>query len=334
MKININKNPNIKPQEVEVLKSENTNKFKLDVSAYDTARVKLHDEFIEDMKESSIDLEVSEEQILIANKKYKDLRIKKNVLYFVVILFFLSMTIFGAYRTFFIRQYTGEEIASLANYYNGKTNFPTEGVYGFIETQIPKMLEEKLNISSKAKGLKVTNPVITAISTKSSRAANVYFYITIETTLGSQNVNCFVPICWNDENWIYQATGEVLFTSMRQPNESNQVEHNEFLSFDDITIAKGENTETSKVFIDNFLKLLYSNENITPYYTGTDILTELDGGKYSQMVSYTLYEAKNLNGYNAEAVIVLELENGITYHTTKYFAIDKTQTGWIITAVL
>lgn len=298
--------------------------------------MEIEQELIQDMEDSSINIEVNEEDRLKSDKKYRSLKIKKLVLYFFAILLIISINIFAIYKTFFKHEFTGKEIAILANYYNGVTNFPEDGVQGFISSNIDKIVGEKLTMNSGVQDLNINNPTITRINPKNNELANVYFYVFTNTNNGEQRINCVVPIFWDKENNQYRLGGEVMLTPNKPTNNNTDIKKNYLLSFKDISTEDSDKTKSSESFVNNFFTLLYSGQDISQYYNGDVELigSENNDLKYNGISSYVLYKDKNQNGYNAYCKINLSTSNGLNYTTEKYICIEGKDKNWIITAVL
>lgn len=283
---------------------------------------------------NSLDVEMTPEELEKSKKRYKNLKIKKIIILVVLILTLLSIVFFGVYNTFFKHEYSGAEIASLSNYYNGQTNYPKDGIQGYLDVNVNKLLKEKLTIDSDINSLDINDPIVTRINPKSDTLANVYFYTKITTNHDDEYyVNCVLPIYWNRDIMMYQPAGEIIFTSNSSTADDITEQKNSLLSFDDIATETDENNNSSKTFVDNFFTMLYTNQNIDPYYEGEVKLVPGDL-KYKNIKTYQLYANKNKNGYNAYAEIFVTTPNGVTYLTKKYLAIEKSGKSWIITAVL
>lgn len=315
------------------LKLKNSNNIEDSKDIYENVKKELEDDFKPEIEYESINVEISQEDLIKTNKKYKKLLIKKLILYIAIILTMLSIISFGAYKTFFEHKYTGEEIAFLANRYNNKTNFPENGVQGYLESNIDKLLKDKLNIDSKVTKLSISKPVVTKINNKNDSLSNIYFYTTIISNVGQTKVNCILPIYWDENKQEYNPAGQIIFTPNNPSNSNTQEKKNDLLSFDDIEKEQNENIESSKIFLNNFFTMLYSGQDITPYYKGQTNL-HVEDLKYDGMNEYMLYKDTNGNGYNATLKINLIMNNGISYTTQKYITIEKSGESWIVKAVL
>lgn len=315
-------------------------------SNFEEAKKQLYKDFVDNMKENSTNVEITEESLKESINKYKKLKLKKTIVLVTIIISLLSLVSFGVYNTFFRHEYTIDEIAYFSNVGNGRTNFPTYGLQGYLEVNADKFLKDKLSIDKSVKSVKIKNPIITKVLLKSDQLANVYFYIDFETNNGVNRVKCMLPIAFTGNQ--YSPAGEILFIITKSPIENVDPVDNPFLSFGDIPAASEELTNSSKSSVDNFFRAFYSGQPIDPIYKGKisldSSLVQIDSkqaaGKiyYIGIDSWELYTGTNANGYNAKAVITLELPNGIIYKTVKYVLIEYIQTekgeAWNINAVL
>lgn len=299
---------------------------------YEKAKQRLYDDFIQDMTDSAIDATVSEEQILEAEKRYNQLRMKRNILFGTIVFTFVAITFFGFYNTFLKHELTYQEIAYYSNKYNGKTNFPEDGVQGYLSTNIPSLLESQFTGDANITEISIVNPVLSKISPKSNQYANVYFYVTIVTNKGEERVDCMVPMYWDGSDWSYSLAGDILFTPSYPVNYSVKVVENPNLSFNEIPKSDEDSTNRSKTFVDNFFSFLYVGNDISPYYEGPQL--NIGDLSYVRMVDYTLYKENNQNGFNAVCHIQVKTGNGLTYLTTKYILIESSGNSWIIKNVL
>jgi hypothetical protein len=297
------------------------------------ARDRLHEDFIQDMADSAIDASMSEEQMVAAAKRYKQLRFKKNMAFWSLVLLIASLLLFGVYNTFLKHELTYEEIAFIANRYNNRTNFPIDGVQGYLTTNMPALVSSKLVASSGVNEIVVENPVLTKISTKSNAIANVYFYITVETNKGSDRVDCMIPLHWSGADWEYTMAGSVIFTPSKSVDGNLEIVENPMFVWSE-TASKINEADMSKckTFVDNFFTFLYTGKNVSPYYDGE----ALDPGNlsYINMIDFAMYNETNQNGYNAKATINVKTSGGMTYTTDKYLLIEKSGNSWIIKGVL
>lgn len=298
--------------------------------------LEIEQELINNMEDNAIEVNISSSDEENARKRYKKLKRKKLIFYIVIIMMFVGVNIFAFYKVFFEHKFTGKEIAALSNYYNKQTNFPENGVQGFINSNIDKILYNKISLGKTISDFDITESVVTKINKKNDELANVYFYVTLVTDGGTEKLNCVVPIFWDEENSQYAFGGNVIFTPNKAPNENDKLKENYMLSFDGIPKEKDEKTKSSQSFVNNFFTLLYTGQDVSQYYNGIAELNGSDGIdlQYIGMSEYTLYTTKNKNGYNAFCTITLTTSNGLTYTTDKYITIEGDDKNWIITAIL
>lgn len=302
---------------------------------YDEVKAELYQDFCENMENNGCDIEISEKEIEESKKKYRKIMLKKSVLYGLTLLMILFIVAFGMYKTFFKHEFTGEEIAILSNYYNNQTNFPKDGVQGFLTTNIEKIFGEKLSYDSSIDKCIVSNPIVTRINPKSDDIANVYFTTTITSNIDMINVNCVLPISWDSKESKYYASGEVIFTPNETSNSNSDIKENPLLSFKDLQKDTDENIESAKIFVNNFFTMLYSGQDISPYYK-SDVKLDVKAGDfdYGEINEFELYTETNKNGYNAKAKIKLTMPNGVSYITDKYMIVEKSNESWMIKAIL
>lgn len=292
------------------------------------------DEIQNDVEQMDTNYEDQKEMQERSEKRYKSLKTRKIVILTSVSIFLIGIIILGFYNTFLKHEYTGQEIANIANAYNNTTNFPIDGVQGYLSANANELIQGDLIPDAGIKNYSLTNPVVTRINKKSDTLANVYFYATLSTTNGENKVDCFLPLSWNKDEMAYQPTDKIIIT----PNSTtvNNKEYNDeasILSFKGIEKMNEENTKSAEAFCKNFFTMLYSNQDITPYYKG-DLDLKSDNLKFVDMSEFAFYKETNKNGYNATANVILQTENGVSYSTAKYITIEKTGDSWMITAIL
>lgn len=286
----------------------------------------------QDMQDAALDVEISaEKDIENSVQRYKSVKLKKWIALISIAIFLVVISITAIFKTFFSKNYTGPEIALLANYFNGTTNFPHDGVQGYLNTNMDSLLTDKLSFDPDVSELKVKNPTITKINGKTDHMANVYFYVTIQTNKDIQTIDCILPLAFEDNQ--YAPAGDVIFTPNKTTIKNTKQIKNDLLSFTGIAQQDSALVDSSKVFVDNFFSMLYSGQSIDPYYKGD---VELSNGdlSYAGMSEWALYSESNGNGYNASCNINLKTINGVVYTTKKYLKIDPSGESWIIMGVL
>lgn len=337
VKLSINKTPgqkkiNIKTKEdksklsskSDALKNEREKKIK-------EVQDKLYRDSIKTLNASRIDLDFDiEEQERFKKQKTKKLITNWSIAGGVIILG-LSMFIFGLKNAFFTKNYTGQEIAYLSNYYNNKTNFPEAGVYGFIKQNAQELMKDNMslynNIANQDVGITVKDPTVVAVSPNSDTEAVVLFQATLETTAGDQLVDCSVTVDWNGKK--YGTLGQVsiypreLTTKLSKPGKDPY----EFENGSDVDT---KNIEEAKIFLNSFFEMYYKGQDITPFYNGRTKLQTPEGIEYGGIENFVLMSKPNAKGYNAKANIILRLKNGVEYNTLKYISIKKEGKAWQI----
>lgn len=321
---------------------------------FEKAKEELYSDFTNNMKNSSIDVEITEDVLSESIDKYKKLQIKKMIILITFIFVLLSITCFGLYNTFFRHEWTGPEIAAYANYYNGETNFPISGVQGFLNKNLNKIITENMSFQKGVSNFNVDNILISEIVKKNNNLANVYFSCNMSTNNSINIVNCMLPINYDGNS--YSPAGSVLLLNTESAINNIEKSQNPYLSFEGINKMSEEETESSKKFIDNFFTILYSKGDITPYYNGNSKLngiltngeikeiTDQKGNEkdkisdgniiYNGIIEWNYYSDYNTNGYNGLAVISLTLPNGIIYQTEKYIEINRSGESWMINTIM
>ena len=300
---------------------------------YQKAREQLYNEFIQDMKSTATEISLNKEQIERANQRHKQIKLKRNIAYVTLISFIVLVMFLGVYNVFFKKELTYEEIALIANVYNRKTNFPEDGVEGFLNTNVSSLIMPKLILPSDITEIDIKDPVVTKIAARSDEFANIYFYVIFSTDKGEERVNCILPLHWDEEEWQYNVAGEVMITPAKMADLKLETVDNPFLEWEDgIAKASEEDTNKSRAFVDNFFTFLYEGKDITPYYDGEELSPM--NVEYYGMVDYVLYQEKNNNGFNAKATINIKINGEISYQTEKYLLIEKSGNSWIIKRVL
>lgn len=265
-------------------------------------------------------------------KKHKALKRKKNVFFLFFLLMMIAIVAFGTYKTFFEKEKTDREIATSVNQINQTTSFPKDGVQGYITKNISNLVKGKIAVDQQVEGLSIGIPVVTKVVPKTDSLANVYFYLPVKTSKGESQINCMIPLMY--KNGYYHPTEDIIVTPVESSTANIKTEENEIFSFKDIAKESNENTDKAKVYCDNFFKILYSNGNIAPYYTGETKLVS-NGFQYKEISKFVLYKKDNKNGYNAECMVsVTDPTTGTVYNTHKYIKIVRNGDSWIIKMVL
>lgn len=322
----------------------------------DQAKAALYSDFVDGMKGSAVDVEISDEALQASIAKNKKLQAKRRLILIAVAAFLVIILFFGLYNTFIRHEWTGPEIAAYANYYNGKTNFPIYGLQSYLETHISDIFAGNMTFSGTVKSFSVKNPMITDLGLKTSELTNVYFTCDMVTNNSTNRVKWMLPIAWKNEQ--YAVAGDPILIATVCSIEGDEKQDNEFLSFKDKKKADDASSSKAKAVAENFFTLLYSGAgDLSTLYIGETDLTPMipngiiserensDGsitvvtsdGKitYNGMVEWYLYEEPNKNGYNAYAKISISMPNGCTYQTEKYLLMESSQDGnWKIIAVL
>lgn len=219
----------------------------------------------------------------------------------------------------------------MSNYYNGKTNFPEGGVYGFIKENAQELMKNNMelynNIANSDVGVAVKDPTVVAISPNSDTQAVVVFSADLETTAGTQRVDCSVTVNWDGKK--YGTLGEVSIYPREMPSKPSEPGKDPY-AFPEEASSDSENIEEAKVFVESFFDMYYKGQDITPFYKGQTKLTIPNNLEYAGVDNFVLMDRDNDKGYNAVANVSLKLPNGVLYRTIKYLSIRKSGDAWRI----
>lgn len=292
---------------------------------------KLYMESVKALNNATIDVsfDIKEQEIL---KKRKRNKLIRNWSIATVCIFFIgSMFVFGVKNAFFTRNYTGEEIAALSNQYNHKTNFPEAGVYGFIKQNAQTLMKNNMdlynNIANTDVGIVVKNTTVIAVSPRNDKEAAVLYQADLETTAGTQQVNCAVTVTWDGLK--YGTLGEVSIYPREVPNKTSKPGNDPY-KFPDDARPDDASMEEAKVFVDHFFDIYYKGQDVSPFYNGTAKLETPSKLEYQGIDSFVLMDMENKFGYNAKLYVTLRMPNGVQYKTLKYLSIKKEGKAWQI----
>lgn len=310
---------------------------------FEEARQKLYDAAIDEMSHNALDLEISEKSIQDANKKIASIKRKKVAFLIGLITLFGVISICGIYNTFFKHEYTGPEIAALANYYNVKTNFPEAGVQGYLENNIETLLVDKVTYSKDIAKVNYGTPVVTRINAKNNLIANVYFYLPVSTSMESDGTSmevtsddelvCMIPIYFDSSVNKYYPCGDIILTPLGTTYDSTNKVSNPLMSFEGISALGDNETQSAYTFVDNFFKMFYEGQDVSVYYTGKELFNR--NLKYNGMDEFRIYSENNQGGYNCVCTVSLTSTTGLTFTTEKYLTVNRVDTNnWTIANVL
>lgn len=301
---------------------------------YELARAKLMRDFVTDMADGAAEESMTEEAQKSAIRSYNLLRRRKTLLFALLVMTLIAMMLFGTYNTFFRHEWTPSEIAYMANRYNGRTNFPDDGIQGWLTSNVCDVIQSGASLAQRVKEVEVRDPVLTKVVPRGDTYANVYFYCTVETNLGKNRMNCMLPMYWDAEAWTYCMAGDVIMTPAPSVDSSVKKVGNPYLQWEEEAVkADAETTKSASTAVESFMTMLYDGKPVDTWYVGDPLDTK--GMKFIRMESFELYEARNLNGYNAVAVVVVQTDGGVQFTTKRYFDISpEGSRAWIITAVL
>lgn len=317
LKLNINKIPKTESN----INTNKENNFDLEKSI--EIKTKLEKTLANDMQDNAIDIEISEEDIKNANKRFNEIKIKKLGLYIVLLLTFVIFTGSAVYQVFFKHEFSEQEIANIANGYNGKTNFPESGVQGYLTENIDSLMSNNViyeTNSQEGDSITYSTPIVTYILARNDFISNVYFNVNITNKNGTSKLSCLLPIKYDFDNRKYAPAGNInLVMSSTAVDDVNE-KSNPLFSFDGL--KRLENTNDIKTFVTNFFNMLYEDQDITPYYKGSKLI-RTEGASLLNVDDFCMYSSENIQGYNAICTLQLELPDKIKFKTIKYLNIQS-----------
>ena len=300
---------------------------------FQRARMELMSDFVQDMSDTALDNSVSEEELLASEKRYKQLRTKRNVLFATLVGTLALLVVFGFVNTFLSKDITPEEIAYYSNYYNGRTNFPQDGVQGFLTTNVPAIMIGHMKTDGNSGQVDVKNVMLSKISPLDNTSANVYFYAIVATATGETRVNCETVLTWDANNWQYTLSDDIAITPMRSVDRNPNIGENKYWSFEDIRLVESDQSNSAETFVDNLFAMMYSGRDISPYYSGPQVFA--GNVSYVKMVDFKMYTQANAVGYNTVATIDVSFNGtGVIYTTKKYMNLVLKDGNWTVTRMV
>lgn len=291
-------------------------------------------------EEHNTDVFTLEEEI---RKKYNSLKLKKIFVTTFIIILSISLLVFGTYNTFFKKEKSTEQLATEINRVNNTTPFPTEGIYGFLNTNINDLFVKNITYLKDTTDYEIESGSlsITKVARKTASIANVYFSAKIVTNLGENYHNFFIPIYYDWETRSYHPAGPLTLSINNIGNDVKIVKNN-MLSFDDYPEASEEDRNLVNIFLTNFFILVYNTPgaNYSQFYSGDQALGD-DSLSFERISKLELYAKDNLNGYNCRVEYVVTMSEGLKYNIVSYLKIEKitnsvnpTKSSWLIKAIL
>ena len=192
------------------------------------------------------------------------------------------------------------------------------------------------SINARVEKLWIENPSVTEIIAKSDDFANVYFTLDLCTNIGTDRINCMIPLVWTGLKYVN--AGNVIITatiSTDNIEEGQKAEENLYASFEDCDTEDETVTNSAKKFVNSFFTILYSGGDPSSFYSSKISLDPEIANKltYVSMDSFKIYKQTNKNGFNAYAKVQLSTPNGVAYSTEKYFLMTKNGDNWIIKGI-
>lgn len=268
-------------------------------------------------------------------KMKRNLAIKKWLIIGSATFFFIGVSTAALYHVFTYKPYTQQEVAYMANLGNGKTNFPMDGLSNFLNKNIQKLMEPGLEFSDPDPNASynLSNVRIDITKPQTDSLTNVYYYVDLNTNGKVTTLYSWIPVKYNFKKGQYQAAGEPVLVSTKPYSSNSNVGTNPMLKFNESSMIDSEKLNSQQTFVDNFFKLFYGGQDISPLYKGTVKLQRDTNVSYDSMNDFKMYTSKNKAGYNAEVNVTLKLPNDMTYNTKKYLDIEKADKTFTINAM-
>lgn len=267
--------------------------------------------------------------------EYKKLKFKKAIVLALFLFTVLFLLFFNVYNTFVKQEKSIQQLTAEINAMNRDTAFPTEGVYGFLDMNLESLLGKKVGFlkGTTQYSIDSSNIFITRINKRTGSIANVYFQAIIDTNKDSIAHNFLLPIYYDWNTSSYHPAGDV---SLRMANidNSTKIADNDQLTFKNHQKQSAENIESAKIFMTNFLVLVYNTKgDYSQQYSGNAVLGDKNV-TFERINDIVLYSSYNKNGHNGIIEYVVTTTEGLSYTITSYINIDRANKSWIINAIL
>ena len=280
----------------------------------------LAEEVSRDLEEVHIDFNEFEEDSYA--RRYKKIMFKKWLVLSAACVFFVSVSVAALYQVFTFKEMSGPEIAYNANAYNGTTNFPEYGVENFLKQNITDLMANQISTDNRDIPYSFDDISIDNIYKKSDNLADIYFYTTIKQGDASTKLYFMMPLSWNQEKGTYKSAGEPILTNLESSSNNKEIGESDNLKFNDDAAIDTNTTQEQETFVDNFFKMFYSGQDVSPFYKGAPIKQDKNQ-KYIGISNFRMYSEPCKAGYNAYAEVTVELPGGIQYKTKKYMLIKS-----------
>lgn len=268
------------------------------------------------------------------HSKYRILKIKKFFITSLIYGFILALLGMNIYNNFFKDRMSNAQMAQIVNAANKTTNFPTEGVEGYLKRTVNTLAKDSMKLDEGVKEayLNTASIQVLYVSKKSDTLANVYFKSTIKSSVKENWHTFMIPLYYNPDTLSYAPAGKIQVTSsFSEPIEEIE---NKILSFKELPVADKSEIESANVFMKNFFTLVYNQKgDYHQLYTGTDNLGD-NNATFVDITALELYAETNQAGFNGKITYRLKFAEGVTYTTTSYILLEKSGNTWVLKMII
>lgn len=268
------------------------------------------------------------------HSKYRILKIKKFFITSLIYGFILALLGMNIYNNFFKDRMSNAQMAQIVNAANKTTNFPTDGIEGYLKRTVNTLAKDSMKLDEGVKEAYLNTPSIQVlyVSKKSDTLANVYFKATIKSSVKENWHTFMIPLYYNPDTLSYAPAGKIQVTSsFSEPIEEIE---NKILSFKELPAADKSEIESANVFMKNFFTLVYNQKgDYHQLYTGTDNLGD-NNATFVDITALELYAETNQAGFNGKITYRLKFAEGVTYTTTSYILLEKSGNTWVLKMII
>lgn len=268
------------------------------------------------------------------HSKYRILKIKKFFITSLIYGFILALLGMNIYNNFFKDRMSNAQMAQIVNAANKTTNFPTEGIEGYLKRTVNTLAKDSIKLDEGVKEayLNTASIQVLYVSKKSDTLANVYFKATIKSSVKENWHTFMIPLYYNPDTLSYAPAGKIQVTSsFSEPIEEIE---NKILSFKELPAADKSEIESANVFMKNFFTLVYNQKgDYHQLYTGTDNLGD-NNATFVDITALELYAETNQAGFNGKITYRLKFAEGVTYTTTSYILLEKSGNTWVLKMII
>lgn len=268
------------------------------------------------------------------HSKYRILKIKKFFITSLIYGFILALLGMNIYNNFFKDRMSNAQMAQIVNAANKTTNFPTDGIEGYLKRTVNTLAKDSMKLDEGVKEayLNTASIQVLYVSKKSDTLANVYFKATIKSSVKENWHTFMIPLYYNPDTLSYAPAGKIQVTSsFSEPIEEIE---NKILSFKELQAADKSEIESANVFMKNFFTLVYNQKgDYHQLYTGTDNLGD-NNATFVDITALELYAETNQAGFNGKITYRLKFAEGVTYTTTSYILLEKSGNTWVLKMII